>query len=338
MPFTNLPKVVVLLTTLLVVLALNAPAAAEAPGDKVLSRYPTRERLQRRIDEAKVIDPQSFESARKDFGTAIRLSRSVQGPPWPGKPDGIPIIAPKPTLYALRTPAQWENVFRRVEEKHPGSDWTAFYRERMSDLTIDDSVPVLKYVLIDVVLNGWHDWDQWTDPSLIELRSAFPLLHRVYAIRELRRLEVREVGGVLLELYIQPDTPEELLIPVWDGVKDLVDAGDTLELVLSTYLQSDDPEIRTRMEPSIPGFSSRAGKSQRARDLWRPYLESEVPLLRFEARKAFDLAVPDFITCNDLQERWVAENDPDPDRRRLAATRIKNRETANAARQGLKPQ
>ena len=112
----------------------------------------------------------------------------------------------------------------------------------------------------------------------------------------------------------EADWPE-LFFPVRESVKDLVAPEDSFAFFLDVYVESNDPVIRTRMEHLIPSFSTRAGKSEAVKEIWRPFLESEIPLLRFEARLASELPVPDPFVRHDIQQGWVAENDPDPARR-----------------------
>lgn len=325
------------LTMLLVLGAIMSFSVLALGNDEVhpvLARYPTSSQLQQRIDEAKRFDAAAFQLAMSDFGDAIRVSRYLSGPPWPGKPSsGIPHIRRGPVLSELKTPDMWAMSFRKADKIEPGSEWVEFYQNRLDGLTIDDSSKQLQFVLIDVVLNGWHDWDGWNHEKLVELRQEFPQLHRVYAIRELRRLKVKDAGGVLLEQLVNPDIPPYLFRAVEEGVREFVAHIDSLEYLLDIYLEVDAPLVRSRMEMTIPGFSQWAGQGENARKLWLPHLESEIPFLGFEARKTYGFSVPDLFTCNDIHERWVAENDPDPDRREKARKNVRNRETVERIRQ-----
>lgn len=317
----------ILVSALGAVVLAGSSVFAEDIGARVLARFPTREELQQRINEARRSNQESFSLAIQDFGEAIRVSRSLSGPPWPGKRSpGVPHVKRGPVLSELKTPDMWSMSFRNADEIEIGSEWVQFYRAHLDELTLDDSSAQLSLVLIDIVLNGWHDWTNWDHAKLVKLREKFPELHRVYAIRELRRLKIDDIGGILLEQLIQPDIAPELFFPVREGVKELVKPEDSFELVLDTYLQSNDPVIRTRMERHLRGFSARAGKGAKVKQIWRPFLESDIPLLRFEARKAFDLQIPDIFACHDIHERWVAENDADPGRREKAREHVKNRE------------
>ncbi len=323
----------ILIRTLGVAAVVGRPVLAEDVSTQVWGHYPTRVQLQLRVDETRASHPMAYDAAKRDFGEAIRVSRSLKGPPWPGKQSGAtPIVRPKPKLYALKTRADWESDFRLTDELSPGSEWVEFYRAHLDELTIDYSSPLLRDVLIDVLLNGWHDWTSWGDGKLAKLRAKFPELHRVYAIRELRRLKVKDIGGVLLDLLRQPDIAPEMFFPEREGVKELVQPGDALAFVLDVYVTSNDNLIRTRMEHLIPSFSARVGKTEAVREIWGPYLESDIPLLRFEARLAFDLPVPDPFARHDIHERWVAENDPDPGRRAEARKHV----DARALRQQIR--
>lgn len=300
----------------------------------ILARYPTSSQLQQRIDQAKRLDATAYQLAMSDFADAIRVSRYLSGPPWPGNPlPGIPHIRPGPVLSELKTPDMWAMLFRKADKIEPDSAWVRFYRAHLDELTLSESSAQLELVLLDVMLNGWHDWDDWDQERLLELRGKFPELHRVYAIRELRRLNVKQAGGMMLELLVDPDVPPYLFGALREGVKQLVLHSDTLEYLLDTYLQANAPIVRMRLERTIPGVSGRAGHSDDVKELWRPYLESETPFLRFEARKTFGLSVPDLFTCNDIHERWLAENDSDPDRREEAARHVRSREIVKSLRE-----
>lgn len=329
----------IIISTLCIFVLTGSSSFAEDISARVLARYPTQEQLQQRIDEAVKLNSIAYTLAMQDFGEAIRLSRSLSGPPWPGKKSpGVPHIKRGPVLSDLKTPAMWAISFRKADKIELGSEWVKFYRSHLDELTIDENSPLLQEALIDIVLNGWHDWSNWDHEKLVRLREKFPELHRVYALRELRRLKIKEIGSVLLELLIQPNLAQELFFPVREGVKELVNPNDAIEFFLDTYMQSNNPMIRTHMEHFIPPFSDRAGNGSRVKQIWRPHLESEIPLLRFEARKTFSLPVPDRFECNDLHERWVAENDADPGRREKARVHVKNRELRQRMRQRHKQQ
>lgn len=314
----------VLISTLSVPVVVSPPVFGEDGCGRVLERYPTRGQLQLRVDETKALHQAAYEAAKRDFDEAIWKRRVLVGPPRPGPPLPRPVMSPRPTLTALWSRREWQRVISDTEALEGGAALGQFYRDHIDEFTIDESSPVLKEVLIDVLLNGWEDWTHWDDKKLVALREAFPELHRVYAIRELRRLKVEDVGGVLLELLTEPNIVPDLLT-VSEAVVDLVDPKDAFPFVLDVYLKSNNPIIRDRMERSLPGFSARAGKDETVKELWRPFLESEIPLLQFEARIAFDLSVPDIFARYDLHQRWVAENDPDPARREEARKHVEAR-------------
>ncbi|UCC29270.1 MAG: hypothetical protein JSU86_13835 [Phycisphaerales bacterium] len=315
---------------------LHLAGGARVYGDDshpVLARFPSRAELQQRIDEIRRDHPPRYEAARQDFDLAIRSRWTLQGPKWPGKPLPTPIVKPKLTLSALMPRNAWANYIREIDEMEGGDELAQFYRHHLDELCFEDT-PELRAVLVDILLNGWDDWSEWGDEKPSVFREKFPDLHRVYAIRELVRLDYNDVNGVLLELFADGDVPPYLWTEVAAAVGDLGAHFDKLEFTADVAYSSDDVRVRERLAGYIQHFADRASKDPRSKSFWEPYLGSPIPELRFAARKAHELPIPDVIERLYAQQEWVAANDSDPTRRKEMARVIRRREILRKRQEG----
>lgn len=105
---------------------------------------------------------------------------------------------------------------------------------------------------------------------------------------------------------------------------------DQLAFVVETAFTQSDLRIRKRLQQRILTFSGRVRSDRtyetRSKTFWKPYLDSDVPMLCFEARGIHGLSIPGPMERVLEQEEWIATHAIDPKRREKAAEAIRIRE------------
>lgn len=295
------------------------------PVSQVLNRYPSPAKLGAEIAERRSSDPESFQAALLDIDVAIRHLHTRRASNPPDRGASTPHVPDRPTLYAIWTRKERERQIAFLKEERADPSKIEYLRDNLQAMTIDDSpqlVPALQHIL----LQGWQEWEEWDRPELVKIRQAFPDAHRVYALRELRRLKVVDICGVLFGIIADPQTPRYMFAEASDALRDLADSGDRLEFLVDTAFSAAHPTVRERLQRELPVWAADARKQGKASVILQPFIDGKITLLRLEARCDGPSGIPELIQRWEQHEQWVAENDPDPTRREEMAHVIRRRE------------
>ena len=339
------------LTTTALLLAMNSLLSAQqvppAPTlEQVLDNYPSRAELQSRVDAYKAAHLAEFAAAKADFDLAIRSMLTLEFPedPYPSrrhverKPLALPSYFSRPTVL---------HKIERCNEDTAFSEWKVFYQTHIDEIVVDET-PALRYVYLDLLLNGWDDWANWQSQKLQDTRTAYPDLHLKYALRELCGIcgtfedlaFVSDTVGVVLPLVRDTargrwirDQAQLVIIDFVQVRKDVY----LLRYTIDAAMNAPDNDTRVYLL-SIAGHTSEALPALQRREFWVDYLQAPDEWIRTLAasgiaeaiRKARPGEAPrvrDQELAQLLQD--VAQNDPSPRVRQFTQARLNQYETSD---------
>ncbi len=296
-----------------------------------LERYPSPAQLEERILAMKSNSPAAFATARRDFDLGIRSVFLLEPPKLPDyvTPHG----AQEVRLAGLAVGQGLDLSIERLGNKEGGAPVAQFYREHYDDYQIDDS-PALRLVLADVVMHGWDDWADWSDPKLTEVRAQFPELHRAYALQLARYFEVADLNGLALRVLIDPEGPVYVRQRAGSALKYVDNNVDVLDFVVKHAAGATDSGLRPSLNACIQPISQDIEPRER-RAFWVDYLESPNDHLRWIAVVETDSAIEAIRAMSKGQDmspdlyarlKEIAGSDPNDKIRMLAARAVQRRE------------
>jgi len=283
------------LTTIVFVLAfsplLRAQQVPPAPTlEQVLDNYPSRAELQSRVDAYKAEHPAEFAAAKADFDLAIRSMLTLEFPEPASSQSGIVPFKRKPLSSFYTRRMMVDDV--AMYQQRGDAERATFYQTHMEEIVVDET-PALRYVYLDVLLNGWDDWSNWQHEKLQENRQKYPDLHVRYALDGIswfrfsfEDLEfVVDTFGVVLPLVLDTDRGRwvrdqaERVIVNFDNVrKDL----DLLRYCLDAAASATDRDTRMYLF-SISSAAGRALRQPEYREFWVDYLQAPDEWVRTKA-------------------------------------------------------
>ena len=173
---------IIVIATAVGILALghSRTCAQEKLHDhRVFDKYPSPEQLQGRIDAFKREHADEFAGARADFDLAVRSGLELTPVAFADERQPVRI-----DRWRLHLPV-FRSIFERdiadFKAENRAKLRTAFYEAHLNELTVEPTV-ALRYVLLDIMMNGWNNWDAWTSERLQEYRRRHPDVYRVAAI------------------------------------------------------------------------------------------------------------------------------------------------------------
>jgi hypothetical protein len=167
-----------------------------------------------------------------------------------------------------------------------------FYEQHIEEIVVDET-PSLRYVYLDVLLNGWDDWSNWQSAKLTEARQSYPDLHVKYALEGLGSYwrtpdEVQfasDTFGVLLPLVVDSTRSQWVRQPaerVFVRVGSISKDVDLLRYTLDAAANAPDRDTRMYLF-SISSAASSALRQPEYREFWVDYLQHPDEWVRTKA-------------------------------------------------------
>lgn len=313
-------------------------------GHPALAKYPSPEDLQERIDSFKRERADEFEAARRDFELAMRSGLELTPIVFADERQPVRIKKWRAHMPVFRPIIEQNIVDFRAENR--GLLRAAFYEAHLEDLTVEPT-GALRYVLLDVILNGWDDWEAWTSERLEEYRRRYPDLYRRSALGLLSLMNHRvstgalrmdatidkpeslRASGVLLRMLLDSETSPRLAAIVQVSVQRIRNDVDALDFVVKLALDAESPERLRNNGRYCMGSLTESLPLDQQRDYWVQHLDSNDYSIRSAAVSRVGINID--LLKKDAKEqatnaqlaqrlRRMAAFDPDP-RIRLEASR-----------------
>jgi hypothetical protein len=284
------------LTTIVFVLAfsplLRAQQVPPAPTlEQVLDNYPSRAELQAQVDAYQSAHTVDFDASRADFELAIRSMLTLEFPERPNKNRRHVERKPRalPNYYSRSTVVKQIERCRAVPEY---SEWLAFYEQHIEEIVVDET-PALRYVYLDVLLNGWDDWANWQGDELQEIRQKYPDLHVKYALKDMHRFRstwddlnfVADTFGLVLPLVLDMDRGRWVRDQARSVVTGFALVRKDVELLrfsINAAMNASDKDTRLDLL-TISSAASHALPGPEYLEFWVDYLEAPDEWIRTKA-------------------------------------------------------
>lgn len=304
--------------------------ASDCTDHRVFGKFPATGDLRKEVDNFKNEHPVEFAAARADFDLAVRSNRDLQGPKVPGQP--VPHVVEDYRLVHIPSLDMLEDSIRIWQKTEGGEETVAFLRQHADALTMDYT-PALRIVALDVLIDGWDDWDAWHSQRLVEYRKRHPDIYRWDALTVLAYYIHRQgdasMDGLLLRLLIDPTLPYETRqqLPGFATRGD----PDMLDFVVACRVRGETAEVRDACAVWTQRVSETLSNEQR-QVFWWAYLDSqertlrnvaviEIGRSRLRSREESLARHPDQRIVARLQN--IANTDPDEQIRAAALNGVK---------------
>jgi hypothetical protein len=167
-----------------------------------------------------------------------------------------------------------------------------FYEQHIEEIVVDET-PSLRYVYLDVLLNGWDDWSNWQGDELQEIRQKYPDLHVKYALKDIGRFRntwddlnfVADTFGVVLPLVLDTDRGQWVCEEATDRMVSSARVRkdpDLLRYCLDAAASATDRDTRMALF-RITGPASGALRQPEYREFWVDYLQHPDEWVRTKA-------------------------------------------------------
>jgi hypothetical protein len=258
--------------------------------EQVLDNYPSRAELQSRVDEYKTAHAAEFAASRADFDLAIRSMLTLEFPESPYAHRRHVKRKPRPLPNYFSRSTVLDQIAKATQNGH--LEIRLFYEQHIEEIVVDET-PSLRYVYLDVLLNGWDDWSNWQGDELQEIRQKYPDLHVKYALKDIGRFRntwddlnfVADTFGVVLPLVLDTDRGQWVCEEATDRMVSSARVRkdpDLLRYCLDAAASATDRDTRMALF-RITGPASGALRQPEYREFWVDYLQHPDEWVRTKA-------------------------------------------------------